>query len=81
MQDKRKKNRRPRALPFEGMTDPSPGSYDSDDDDSVATAAYEKRLREENMRKVRPVLRVRPTIFEKVLTQMTSCANNADNAR
>ena len=80
MQDKRKKNRRPRALPFEEMTDPSPGSYDSDDD-SVATAAYEKRLREENMRKVRPVLRVRPTIFEKVLTQMTSCANNSDNAR
>jgi hypothetical protein len=81
VQEKGKKNRRPRALPFEEMTDPSPGSYDSDDDDSVATAAYEKRLREENMRKVRPVLRVRRTIFEKVLTQMTSCANNADNAR
>ncbi len=81
MQEKGKKNRRPHALPFEEMTDPSPGSYDSDDDNSVATAAYEERMREANMRKVRPVLRVRRTIFEKVLTQMTSCANNADNAR
>jgi hypothetical protein len=81
VQEKDKKNRRPHALPFEEMIDPSPGSYDSDEDNTVATAAYEERMREENMRKVRPVLRVRRTILEKVLTQMTSCANNADGAR
>ena len=64
MQEKGKKNRRPHALPFEEMIDPSPGSYNSDDDNSVATAAHEERMREENMRKVGPVLRVRRTILE-----------------
>jgi hypothetical protein len=44
-------------------------------------SSHEERMREENMRKVRPDFRVRRKTLKSGLTQMTSSTNDADGAR